>query len=114
MYLTRDAIAATLAAARTLAPGTELVVEYAVQRDDADPRVQAGVRELSRRVAALGEPWQTRFAPGEAPALLRGLGFTVLEDLGPEDTLGRYAGAAAAARAPRGAARLVVAQVPPR
>ena len=89
-----------------------MIVEYAVQRDDTDPAVQAGVAELSRRVAALGEPWQSRYALGELPGLLQSLGFTVLEDLGPADTLGRYAGPTAAARAPRGGARLAVAQVP--
>jgi hypothetical protein len=40
----------------------------------------------------MGEPWITRFTPGEIAAELAQLGFDELEDLGPADISRRFLG----------------------
>lgn len=62
-YLTRQAIAATLAAIGALAPATELIVEYALPPELRDARGQA-YAEFARRVSEeRGEPWLTFLTP---------------------------------------------------
>ena len=39
---------------------------------------------------AVGEPWRDGFAPEELERSLRGLGFTRVEDVGPDEINARY------------------------
>ena len=72
MYLTRPAIAATLAVAGRCAPGTELIAEYDGQL------VAPGAAER-------GEPWLTFLRPAEVTALLNDHGFGDVTHVGPRD-----------------------------
>jgi methyltransferase (TIGR00027 family) len=80
-YLTVEAITATL---RTLAalPHAAVVLDHGAPNPDATPEARAWLEARAARVAAIGEPWITRFAPEELMDLLRECGF---DDARPED-----------------------------
>jgi O-methyltransferase involved in polyketide biosynthesis len=85
MYLTRDAIAGTLAMAGRCAPGTELIAEYAVPDDLQDDRGREYVRLVAPALAERGEPWLTFLRPAEMTALLNDHGFADVTHAGPRD-----------------------------
>jgi hypothetical protein len=66
MYLTADAVAATLAAVGGLAAGTELVMEYALPPELRDERGQAHGGFALPVAAERGEPWLSCFTPRAA------------------------------------------------
>jgi methyltransferase (TIGR00027 family) len=90
MYLTLDAIQATLATMATCRAGTRVVLTY-----NQPPAVLEG---LTARVAAafaglaaeMGEPFVSRFLPGEMEQLLRGHGFGDVVDFGPQEARAAY------------------------
>jgi methyltransferase (TIGR00027 family) len=75
MYLTRAAIARTLAAIGTLAPGTELIADYMVPEDLRDARGQTYAELVAPVAAERGEPWLSLFRPGDIAAVLEEHGF---------------------------------------
>ncbi len=85
MYLTGEAIRATLRSLRgTSVPGSQLVFDYidrAVFAPENQSPTRARLFEIVRRV---GEPMIFGFDPAAIEAELAGLGFRLLEDLGPE------------------------------
>jgi methyltransferase (TIGR00027 family) len=87
MYLTRNAIAATLAAIGALAPGTEIIADYmlpAELRDDAG----AVYGDLVAQAATeRGEPWLSCFAPDEMADLARTAGFGAMRNISQRDTI---------------------------
>ena len=85
MYLTRPAIAATLAVAGRCAPGTELIAEYAVPEDLQDDRGRQYARLVAPALAERGEPWLTFLRPAEVTALLNDHGFGDVTHVGPRD-----------------------------
>ncbi len=70
MYLTRPAIAQTLATIGTLAPGTEVVLDYLLPGPLRDELGQLYVDAVAPVAAERGEPWRSFFAPDELDALL--------------------------------------------
>jgi methyltransferase (TIGR00027 family) len=90
-YLTRDAIAATLDFAAAV-PGNEIVFDYSEPPENYPPRLRKQVMALAERVAALGEPFRSHFAPQEMEALLNGKNLGEIEDLGPREIASRYLG----------------------
>jgi methyltransferase (TIGR00027 family) len=75
MYLTRDAIAATLRQIATLAPGSTLAMTYLVPLELAAPD-ELPLRQASESGArAAGTPFLSFFAPPEMLALAREAGF---------------------------------------
>ncbi|MFC4048839.1 class I SAM-dependent methyltransferase [Actinomadura syzygii] len=80
-YLTREAVAATLARVGRLAPGTELVMDYALPAGLRDAEGDAYGETAERVVAESGEPYRTAFAPGDIDALLKGHGADVAENV---------------------------------
>jgi methyltransferase (TIGR00027 family) len=89
-YLTEAAIFSTLGFIAGLSAG-EVVFDYANPAETiADPAMRAAHNNLSERVAAAGEAFQSYF---ETPALhekLRALGFQEIEDLGPNEIAARF------------------------
>jgi methyltransferase (TIGR00027 family) len=80
MYLTRDAVMQTLETVATSTPaGSEIVFSYVV-----------ATSPLADRAAALGEPWRSFFDPESLAQDLRRMGFTQVEDLGPDEANRRY------------------------
>ena len=89
-YLTETAIFATLADLAALAGGVRIAFDYG-NPPEPGAAGEGGVHaDLARRVAGAGEPLRTTFATDRLHAQLRGLGFQVLEDLGPADLRARY------------------------
>jgi methyltransferase (TIGR00027 family) len=81
MYLTRPAIAETLAVLGKSAPGTELVVEHMLPEQLRDADGQTYVDQVAPVTAERGEPWLTFLAPDEMSALLAAHGFEMVEQV---------------------------------
>lgn len=77
MYLTTEAIAATLAVVGRFAPGSELVVEYALPPALRDEQADACAEVALPAAAERGEPWLSFFAPDDLSALLKQHGLEV-------------------------------------
>lgn len=113
MYLTLDAIEATLATIAQCCPGTRLVMTYNQPRSalqDFDADVTAAFSGIA---TDLGEPFVSLFVRDEIEDLLRRHGFDEIVHVGPQQALdtyfnGRHDLAIA------GAQRLAVATVGPR
>ena len=87
-YLTLPAFRATLAFIATHAPGSGLVLDYALPRHSLPPLEQLARDSLASRVALAGEPFQLFFTPEEIAAELAL--FHHLEDLGAPEINTRY------------------------
>ncbi|MEV4161471.1 class I SAM-dependent methyltransferase [Nonomuraea dietziae] len=87
MYLTRDAVAATLATVGRLAPGTELVMEYALPSAFRDERGAAFADFALPAAAERGEPWLTFLAPDDLSALLVQHGLRATEHVRQADSI---------------------------
>ncbi|WP_141703479.1 class I SAM-dependent methyltransferase [Planobispora rosea] len=87
MYLTRDAIDATLATVRRFASGTELVMEYALPAGLRDERGSAYADFALPAAAERGEPWLAFFTPGELSAALEGHGLETAEHVRQADSV---------------------------
>jgi methyltransferase (TIGR00027 family) len=87
MYLTAEAIGATLTSLSRLAPGSELVTDYMLTADlrDADGVAYADLvmPDSERR----GEPWLSFFTPEQMTGLLTGHGFTGVRDVRQRDAV---------------------------
>jgi methyltransferase (TIGR00027 family) len=88
-YLTRDAIFDTLGFIAGVA-GSEVVFDYSEPRESRPPAAQAAFDRRAARVAKIGEPWLSFFAPTELAASLADLGFDELEDLDASGMAARY------------------------
>jgi methyltransferase (TIGR00027 family) len=86
-YLTREAVAATLAQVGGLAPGTELVVEYALPPALRDARGEAYAEFALRVAEERGEPWRTFLTPEQLAGLLEAHGLAVLEQVRQRDAI---------------------------
>jgi methyltransferase (TIGR00027 family) len=75
MYLTTDAIMATLRQVATLAPGSTFVMSFLLPTELADPEVRPGLEAAVRGAKASGTPFISFFAPAEMLALARAAGF---------------------------------------
>ncbi|RIX77978.1 class I SAM-dependent methyltransferase [Acidovorax cavernicola] len=116
VYLTREA---NLAALRDItsctahtAPGSELVFTYI---DEAALRPGSegaeAFQKLRSDVAAVGEEFLSGFDPQALPALLRGTGLDLLEDLDGHAALARYDPVGRNGLRPAGAAHIAHARV---
>ncbi|MEU7243725.1 class I SAM-dependent methyltransferase [Streptomyces sparsogenes] len=90
-YLTREAVFGTLGYIAGLPGGAEVVFDYSEPPSSMTPRARAAHRARAARVASLGEPFLSYFAPEELTADLRRTGFAALEDLDAVRLLARYA-----------------------
>lgn len=75
MYLTKDAVAATLRDAAAFAPGSTLAMTYLLPADLGAPEERAGRDASERGARASGTPFKSFFAPEEMLALARDAGF---------------------------------------
>jgi methyltransferase (TIGR00027 family) len=90
-YLTREATEATLRAVASV-PGGEVVFDLPAPADQVPAKAQADREDLETRVAELGEPFRGGWEISEMRALLTGLGFDDVEDLGRSEIRTRYLG----------------------
>jgi methyltransferase (TIGR00027 family) len=75
MYLTRDAIAATLRHVAVLARGSTLAMSFMLPIALADPEVRPGIERAAEGARANGTPFISFFTPTEMLALAREAGF---------------------------------------
>jgi methyltransferase (TIGR00027 family) len=103
MYLTRDAIAATLRQVATLAPGSTLVMTFLLPPELADPEVRPGLEQAQKGAQASGTPFISFFTPPEMLALARDAGFKDAQHVSASMLNQRYfAGRTDGLRTPRG------------
>jgi methyltransferase (TIGR00027 family) len=75
MYLTRDAIAATMRRVAALASGSTLAMSFMLPIELVDPEVRFGVERAAEGARASGTPFISFFTPTEMLALARDAGF---------------------------------------
>ena len=90
MYLTPEAMDATLSFLASLPAGSGLVFDYAVPRESLDWVGRIFFDRIASRVAAAGEPFRLFFDPGTLAKKLTATGFRSLEDLGSAELNARY------------------------
>jgi methyltransferase (TIGR00027 family) len=112
MYLTRDAIEATLSfVAQPMVGRSGIIFDYLTVPRRWDLLRRWGMKVLMRRVAAAGEPWRTFFEPASLQADLRRLGFATVRDYGCDEINARYFDNAGARLRVGGVGRVVLARI---
>lgn len=90
MYLTRDAIAATLRQVAALAPGSALAMTFLLPLELMDPDMRAGFQLAAKGAQASGTPFISFFAPSEMLSLAREAGFKDARHVSTADLTNRY------------------------
>lgn len=90
MYLTADAVNATLAFVASLPAGSGIVFDYLTTPALLSPPALRAFTDLARRVAAIGEPFQTFFDPEVLAQSLAAFGFREIADTTPTAMDARY------------------------
>jgi methyltransferase (TIGR00027 family) len=90
MYLTLDAIRATLATIAECSPGTRVVLTYNLPRSELDGLSLSLGRTMHSIVSGLGEPMISLFTPAEIEQLVRALGYDEISHYGPEESRTMY------------------------
>ena len=85
MYLEEDAFLNTLRFIGSLAPRSGVVFDFAVSPMLLSPSERKVIKFFATRAAGHGERWKTFFDPGSVTATLLLLGFSEVQDLGPDE-----------------------------
>ena len=110
MYLTKDAIAATLRQVAALAPGSTLAMTFLLPLELADPEVRPGLELAEKGARASGTPFISFFTPPEILALAREAGFREVQHVSADTLTQRYfAGRADGLRPPSNSEELLIA-----
>jgi methyltransferase (TIGR00027 family) len=110
MYLTRDAIAATLRQVAALAPGSTLAMTFLLPLELADPEVRPGLQRAEKGARASGTPFISFFTPTEMLTLAPEAGFREVQHVSAATLTQRYfAGRTDGLRPPKNSEELLVA-----
>jgi methyltransferase (TIGR00027 family) len=110
MYLTREAIAATLRQAAALAAGSTFVMSFLLPFERADPAIRPGLEQSEKGAKASGTPFISFFTPEEMLALARECGFGSVQHVSADHLAARYfSGRTDGLRPPRNGEELLVA-----
>ncbi|HKX41767.1 MAG TPA: class I SAM-dependent methyltransferase [Burkholderiaceae bacterium] len=90
MYLTADAVLATLGTVAGFAAGSCLCFDYRVPVTMLNPVERAVSEVIEQQIAALGEPWLSTFDPAQLQRQLLELGFRSAESATADDLNQRY------------------------
>lgn len=90
MYLTKDAIMATLRQAATLARDSTFVMSFMLPIELNDPEIRHGVERAAAGAKANGTPWLSFFTPDEMLTLAREAGFENVEHISAAALAKRY------------------------
>lgn len=90
MYLTEEAIDATLRTLSRLPKGSEVVLTFIVPPDALPPADAEWLREIIARMATIGEPWLSLARPEAMTAKVRNLGFSDAIHFSPDEANARY------------------------
>jgi len=112
IYLSRDAVAATLRDAAVLAPGSILAMTFVLPIELADPELRPGLELAQKGARASGTPFVSFFTPTEILTLARQAGFREVRHISAANLRERYfAGRADGLYPPNGGEEILVAQV---
>jgi methyltransferase (TIGR00027 family) len=92
MYLTREAITATLRRIAGLAPGSTLAMSFLLPIDLADPEIRPGLELAAKGARASGTPFISFFTPAEMLGLARDAGFRAVQHVSAATLAQRYFG----------------------
>jgi methyltransferase (TIGR00027 family) len=110
MYLTKDAIAATLRHVAAIAPGSTLAMSFMLPIELADPEIRPGIERAAAGARASGTPFISFFTPAEMLTLARAAGFRQVEHVPAAELARRYfAGRTDGLRPPDNSEELLVA-----
>jgi methyltransferase (TIGR00027 family) len=110
MYLTRDAVAATLRQVAALAPRSTLAMTFLLPLELADPELRPGLERAEKGARASGTPFLSFFTPAEILTLARDAGFREVRHVSAATLTQRYfAGRTDGLRPPNNAEELLVA-----
>jgi O-methyltransferase involved in polyketide biosynthesis len=90
MYLTREAIAATLRQCAALAPGSTVAMTFLLPLDLLDERERPVRQMIVSMAAESGTPWVSFFAPDEMLTLARECGFSEAFHVSGHELIERY------------------------
>ncbi|BEG73127.1 class I SAM-dependent methyltransferase [Achromobacter xylosoxidans] len=90
MYLTRDANAATLRQAATLAAGSTFAMTFLLPLERAHPGERKGLQAANQGARASGTPFISFFTPGEMLALAREAGIKAARHVSADELTRRY------------------------
>lgn len=111
MYLTREAIEATLRQVAALAPGSTLAMSFMLPIEMADPELRPGIERAAAGAKANGTPFISFFTPTEMVELARSAGFPAVEHVSGAALAERYfADRKDGLRPPNNAEELIVAK----
>jgi len=110
MYLTRNAVDATLRQVAALAPGSTLAMTFLLPIELASPEVRPGLERAVEGARASGTPFLSFFTPAEMLEMARAAGFRHAEHVSADALTERYfAGRTDGLRPPGNAEELLVA-----
>lgn len=90
MYLTKEAIVATLRQVAALVPGSTLAMSFLLPIELADPEVRPGIERAVAGAKANGTPFISFFTPEEMLALARDAGFKEVQHISAAMLAQRY------------------------
>ncbi len=90
LYLTREAIAATLRQIATLAPGSTLAMTFYLPLELLDPQDRPQQEAVLERARAAGTPFLSFFTPSEMLTLARDSGFRQVQYVSTDELAARY------------------------
>jgi methyltransferase (TIGR00027 family) len=90
LYLSREAVTATLSQVALLAPGSTLAMTFYLPMDLIDPADRPLLEMVYERARAAGTPFLSFFSPGEMQALAVKAGFKKVAHLSGADLIQRY------------------------
>jgi methyltransferase (TIGR00027 family) len=90
MYLTRDAISATLRQVAALAPGSTLAMTFILPLELAEPEERPGYEAAEKGARASGTPFISFFSPTEMLTMAREAGFRKVEHVSSAALTRRY------------------------
>jgi len=110
MYLSKEAVFATLRQVASLAEGSSLVLSFLLPIEMAEPELRPGIERAAAGAKASGTPWLSFFQPEEMLALAREAGFKRVQHVSAENLAELYfADRTDGLRPPRNAEELLVA-----
>jgi methyltransferase (TIGR00027 family) len=110
MYLTKDAIAATLRQVASITPGSTLAMSFLLPIELVDPDVRPGIERAVEGARANGTPFISFFTPTEMLTLAREAGFREVQHVSAATLAQRYfAGRTDGLRPPNNSEELLVA-----
>ena len=89
-YLTGESVSATLRYVASMPAGSTIVFDYALSPSLLSPKAREAFEKLAHHVARAGEPFQTFFDPSGLSSDLMSMGFSQIEDVGPDEINARY------------------------